>query len=117
MRNKPKRDRYWKCPVPLCNTSAKRGFYTIPENPARREVWLKLCKLPTDIRKTAVICWKHFNKSDFQTEMDEKDVNELGMGLLKRNVSPSKCLPAFVTFDVQYDMSISQEETVTVGII
>ena len=117
MRNKPQRDRIWTCPVPLCTTGAKRGFYRIPENPVRRLAWITACNLPIDIRKTASICWKHFKKSDFQMEMDEKDVNELGMGLLKRNVSPSKCLPAFVTFDVQYDMSISQEETVTVVII
>ena len=78
----PIRDRNWTCPVPQCTTSAKRGFYRIPENPAKRIAWLTACKLPIDIRKTASICWKHFKKSDFQMEMDEKDVNELGMGIL-----------------------------------
>ena len=89
----PIRDRNWKCPVPQCTTSAKRGFYTIPENPVRRIAWLTACKLPIDIRKTASICWKHFKKSDFQMEMDEQDVNELGMGMLNRNVTPSEFLP------------------------
>ena len=33
----PIRDRNWTCPVPQCTTSAKRVFYRIPENPARRQ--------------------------------------------------------------------------------
>ena len=89
----PIRDRNWTCPVPQCTTSAKKGFYRIPENPVRRIAWLTACKLPIDIRKTASICWKHFKKSDFQMEMDEQEVNELGMGMLNRNVTPSEFLP------------------------
>ena len=60
----------------------------MPQNPFRREAWIKACKFPPDI-VFASICWKHFKKSDFQSEMDEKDVDELGMGQLIRNVVPS----------------------------
>ena len=108
MRNKPQRDQTWTCPVPLCTTGAKRGFYRIPENPVRRAAWITACNLPIDIRKTASICWKHFKKSDFQMEMDEKDVNELGMGMLNRNVTPSECLP--VIFDSNFDIQHSLQE-------
>ena len=105
--------RFWPCSIISCPTKAKRGFYRIPENSTGRDAWIKACKFPSDIKKTAAVCWKHFKKSDFQSEMDEKDVNELGMGRLKQNVVPSLLLPEFLEFEPDSELSIIQVEVVT----
>ena len=87
------KDRLWKCSVRFCPTRAKRGFYRIPEHPTRRHAWIIACKFPMDVKKSASVCWTHFQKSDFKTEMDPQHVNELGMGLLELYAVPSLNLP------------------------
>ena len=82
----------WKCPVKSCLTRAKKGFYRIPEHPLRRSEWIKVLKLPIDVKKCTSVCWKHFKKEDFEDEMDPQFVNELGMGRLKQMVVPSLLL-------------------------
>ena len=97
--------RVWYCGIKSCQTSAKRGFYRIPEHPLRRQDWINACNFPHDVKKSTSICWKHFKKEDFQTEMDPKKVNELGMGSLKKFVVPSVNLFS-ETSDVSSDLEI-----------
>jgi hypothetical protein len=56
------------------------------------------------VKKSTSICWKHFKKEDFQTEMDPKKVNELGMGSLKKFVVPSQNLPSGTSDDFHRDL-------------
>ena len=90
------------CPLLICetncgNTSNKNGFYKLPEDPAKREEWIKACKFPSNIENNVMICWKHFQTSDFETEMDPKFINmviELGRRIsLKKTALPSQLLP------------------------
>ena len=96
--------RVWYCGIKSCQTSAKRGFYRIPEHPLRRQDWINACNFPHDVKKSTSICWKHFKKEDFQTEMDPKKVNELGMGSLKKFVVPSQNLPSGTSDDFHRDL-------------
>ena len=91
------------CPLfKICETncgsaSNKNGFYKLPEDPAKREEWIKACKFPSNVENNVMICWKHFQTSDFETEMDHKFINmviELGRRIsLKKTALPSQLLP------------------------
>ena len=90
------------CPLLICETncgsaSNKNGFYKLPEDPDKREEWIKACKFPSNVENHVMICWKHFQTSDFETEMDPKFINmviELGRRIsLKQTALPSKLLP------------------------
>ena len=67
-----------KCYIKSCSIKAKKGLYRLPENPYRRKAWIEACNWPSDVVKSTRICWKHFKKSDFLNDMDEKDAHELG---------------------------------------
>ena len=67
-----------KCCIRSCSIKTKKGLYRLPENPNRRKAWIEACNWPSDVVKSARICWKHFRKSDFLNDMDEKDAHELG---------------------------------------
>ena len=88
------------CPLLICETNCtfnKNGFYKLPQDPAKREEWIMACKFQSNVENDVMICWKHFQTSDFETEMDPKFINmviELGRRIsLKQTALPSKLLP------------------------
>ena len=104
------------CPLLICETncgsaSNKNGFYKLPEDPAKREEWIKACKFPSNVENNVMICWKHFQTSDFETEMDHKFINmviELGRRIsLKKTALPSQLLPLH-----QVDFKLKEKITV-----
>ena len=80
------------CSIQNCSTYGKVGFYNLPRDPLLNEAWIKACKLlPNNVIQSTVICGKHFKNSDFITGTVVD--NDLGIGLLKKNVVPSQNLP------------------------
>jgi hypothetical protein len=73
-----------KCHIESCSTSAQRGLFNIPENPERRKIWIEACNLPSDVKKFAKVCWKHFKTSDFVNDIDMKEAQELGCSVKPR---------------------------------
>jgi len=94
-----------KCHIESCSTSAQRGLFNIPENPERRKIWIEACNLPSDVKKFAKICWKHFETSDFVNDIDMKEAQELGCSVKprlnnwavpSRNLKLKKCVKTLV---------------------
>ena len=54
---KPKHTK--KCVVPFCQTRHNIGMHKFPDDPVKREVWTKLCRLK-QIKKDDRICSLHF---------------------------------------------------------
>ena len=87
------------CQVKGCATyhNQSAGFYTFPEETERRKQWSEACKIPVpDPKKKIKICWRHFEKSNFCNNIDEKDWEEgsnFGFGRLRQGTIPSQNLP------------------------
>ena len=96
------------CSIQNCSTYGKVGFYNLPRDPLLNEAWIKACKLlPNNVIQSTVICGKHFGKSDFITGTVVD--NDLGIGLLKKNIVPSQNLPG------DLDLVIHEEPKVVHG--
>ena len=50
-----------KCVVPFCQTRHNIGMHKFPQDPAQREVWIKLCRLK-QIKNDDRICSLHFKQ-------------------------------------------------------
>merc|ERR1712194_822925 len=74
---KPKntQSKYRYCYVPKCTTYTFRGLYELPEHPIRKQAWIDACQFPTNTPKSAIVCWKHFQKSDFKSEIDYENIS------------------------------------------
>ena len=87
------------CQVAGCATfhNNSTGFYAFPEEPERRKKWSKACKIPVPAEKKKVrICWRHFEKDDFATNIDQTDFEkgcDKGFGRLRQGTIPSQNLP------------------------
>ena len=58
------------CAIPFCDTFAASALYTIPEHPVKRQARIEACKFTNEPPKRVQICWKHFKKADFKSEID-----------------------------------------------
>ena len=67
----PKQARKRYCYVPNCPTYTVKGLYILPEHPVRKQAWIDACQFPANTPNSARVCWKHFQKSDFKSDIDE----------------------------------------------
>ena len=89
----------FRCAVKTCRNRGTKGFYKIPDNPARRNQWLDKIKL-SEVKKSDKVCYMHFRPDQFCGEIDKKK----GIfGQLKKYVIPTECLPGepFVAYPNQ----------------
>ena len=89
-----KKSQYKSCHVPNCNTYTIRGLYLLPEHPVRKQAWIDACQFPANTPKSAKICWKHFQKSDFKGDIDE---SECHFPRIHTGAVPSLLLPGSET--------------------
>ena len=80
-----------KCIVPNCDFVHSRGFFNVPEHPARQKAWVEACQLSPPYNR--FICWKHFKITDFKKEITSDDLANFTFGQLQKNVVPSCHLP------------------------
>ena len=88
-----KKSQYKSCYVPNCNTYTIRGLYLLPEHPVRKQAWIDACQFPANTPKSAKICWKHFQKSDFKDEIDYENLSTCHFPRLHTSTVPSLLLP------------------------
>ena len=90
----PKKPQYKYCYVPNCTTYTVRGLYYLPEHPVRRQAWIDACQLmPDKIPKSAKVCWKHFKKSDFKSDIDYENLSTCHFPRIHTTTVPSLLLP------------------------
>ena len=95
----------FRCAVKTCRNRGTKGFYKIPDNPARRNQWLDKIKL-SEVKKSAKVCYRHFRPDQFCGEIDEKK----GIfGQLKKYVIPTECLPGEPFVDQKIDNGFDGE--------
>ena len=94
---KPKNtaNKYKYCYVPKCTTYTIRGLYALPEHPIRKWAWIDACQFPTNSPKSATVCWKHFQKSDFKSEIDYENLSTCHFPRLHTSAVPTLLLPGF----------------------
>ena len=90
-----------KCIVPNCDFVHSRGFFNVPEHPARQKAWVEACQLSPPYNR--FICWKHFKTSDFVIDM--KEAQALGCSVKprlnnwavpSRNLKLKKCVKTLI---------------------
>ena len=88
-----KKGKYKYCYVPNCSTYTIRGLYTIPEHPIRRQAWIDVCKFPDNTPKGTLVCWKHFQKNDFKSDIDYENLSTCHFPRIHTSTVPSLLLP------------------------
>ena len=88
-----KKSHYKYCYVPNCTTYTIRGLYILPEHPVRRQAWIDACQFPAKIPISAKICWKHFQKSDFKSDIDYENLSTCHFPRIHTSTVPSLLLP------------------------
>ena len=88
-----KKSQYKSCYVPNCNTYTIRGLYLLPEHPVRKQAWIDACQFPAKTPKSAKICWKHFQKSDFKSDIDYENLSTCHFPRIHTTTVPSLLLP------------------------
>ena len=81
------------CPVESCDYRSTKGYYVFPEDPVRRQAWIKACKLSPQCNMYTKICFQHFKISDFIKDITEEDIAQCRFGKLNKDVVPSQNLP------------------------
>ena len=92
-----KKSQYKSCYVPNCNTYTIRGLYLLPEHPVRKQAWIDACQFPANTPKSAKICWKHFQKSDFKDDIDYENLSTCHFPRIHTSTVPSLLLPGSET--------------------
>ena len=92
-----KKSQYKSCYVPNCSTYTIRGLYLLPEHPVRKQAWIDACQFPANTPKSAKICWKHFQKSDFKDDIDYENLSTCHFPRIHTSTVPSLLLPGSET--------------------
>lgn len=82
------------CSLPGCSGKSGKRF---PEDPVLREKWLeKINRLDLLPSPNTLVCYKHFRKSDFVPDSENKDKSgrKRKKKKLKQNAIPSRFLTA-----------------------
>ena len=88
-----KKSQYKSCYVPNCSTYTIRGLYLLPEHPVRKQAWIDACQFPANTPKSTIICWKHFQKSDFKDDIDYENLSTCHFPRIHTSTVPSLLLP------------------------
>ena len=89
----PPKKQYKYCYVPNCTTYTIRGLYYVPEHPVRRQAWFDACQFPAKTPNSAKICWKHFQKNDFKSDIDYENLSTCHFPRIHTTTVPSLLLP------------------------
>lgn len=88
-----KKGQFRYCYVPNCTTYTVRGLYALPEHPIRKQAWIDACKFPAKTPKSATVCWKHFQKNDFKSDIDYENLSTCHFPRIHTTTVPSLFLP------------------------
>ena len=107
-----KKQKFYKCVVPFCQSEGSTGFYKFPLDVAKNATWVKYCGLTRDSTLDDRVCYLHFNTSSFGNSISSKNKQQR----LKSNAIPELNVPNVPVpllddhdqEDEDYDMSEEQ---------